>query len=161
MRLVLWFALFASALRADLTLRYKTSFEIAPNLPAEISEGMKKQMLSSLPPNAVIRIRGSQFVSMYGEFTLITDFVQQQITLLHPPSKRYAVARTADVAQAFLAVQPLLPGIEFQAKAGPSGKTAVIHQVPAEETVVTITISTPTPDGPPVEMRMELHNWIA
>jgi hypothetical protein len=160
MRAILCLAL-VLPLHADLTLRYKTSYQLIGNLPAELTEQMKKQMAASLPPEAVIRIHGDLFCSAFGQLTMIVDSNKQQITLLHPASKRYAVAAPADFSNAMLAGQSALPGIDIDVKAARSGKSGVVLQVPAEETIVTMTVNTPVPNGSPVELRMEQHHWFA
>src|SRR5260370_25342866 len=88
--------LLARDARADLTIHYKTSYQLAPGLPASITDAMKQQLAASLPDETTIQIQGERVATHLGKLICIVDYGKQQITLLHPGTKRYATATTTE-----------------------------------------------------------------
>lgn len=158
--------LLSPAARADLTVHYKTSFEFAPGLPPALADAMKLQMSSTVPAENSVQIHGDQVASKFGALTFIMDYGKKQLTVLHPATSRFATVPISDFSKQVEALLPpaarqAMQGVKVDINTGKSGKTAVVRTVPAEETLITLSIETPSPSGPPVPMRMEMHNWMA
>jgi TonB family protein len=153
--------------RADLTIHYKTSSETAAGLSASMTDMMKQQLAGTLPEETTIQIHGEQVASRMGKLICIVDYSKQQITLMHPATRRYVTTSTAEfVKQAGSMVPPearqAMELMTVDVKGEKSGKTALVHNVPAEEHVVTMTIESSAPGAPPgVQLRMEMHHWMA
>lgn len=153
--------------RADLTIHYKTSYQLAPGLPASMTDVMKQQLAGSMGDETTIQIQGDRVVTRTGKLIWIADYGKQQITLIHPGSKRYTTTTIADFAkQAAGLITPearqAMDMVKVDVKGVKSGKTALIHDVPVEENVVTMTMEGAAPGSPPgVQVRMEMHHWMA
>jgi hypothetical protein len=153
--------------RADLTIHYKTSYQLAPGLPASMTGVMKQQLAGSLPDETTVQIQGERVVTHLGGLICIVDYGKQQITLLHPGTKRYATASTSEFGkQAGSLISPearqAMDAVKVDVKGVKSGQTALVHNVPVEENVVTMTMEGATPGGPAgVQVRMEMHHWMA
>ncbi|HXA51426.1 MAG TPA: energy transducer TonB [Candidatus Acidoferrum sp.] len=159
--------LLARDARADLTIHYKTSYQLAPGLPASITDAMKQQLAASLPEETTIQIQGERVATHLGKLICIIDYGKQQITLLHPGTKRYATTATTDFAkQAASLISPearqAMDAVKVDVKGVKSGKTALVRDVPVEENVVTMTMEGGAPGSPSqVQVRMEMHHWMA
>jgi hypothetical protein len=158
--------LLAPAAYADLTIHYKSTFEFPSGLPAQMADAMKRQMAGSLPAESTVRVHGDQAVSNFGRLTCVIDYAKQQITLLHPESKRYATGPASGFAGAVQAMIPeqaraMMEQMKMDVTAAKTGKTAVIHNVPAEEVLMSMTMDVPNPSGATMQMKIEVHNWMA
>jgi len=159
--------LFAHSASADLTLRYKSTFTVNPNAPPMIADAMKQGFGATMSPESANYIKGDKVFSTQGPLSSMMEMATGKVTLLHPPTKRYA---TVDSPGEFVAqMNALLPaaanqslsGMQFDIKAQKSGKAAVIHDLPAEELVITMTIEAPAGPAPPMQIRVEMHMWMA
>ncbi len=144
--------LLVPAAHADLTIHYKTSYAFASGLPAQMTEVMKQQMAGSMPAESAIRIHGDQAASSFGRLSYVVDYAKQQITLLHAPSKRYATTPSGDFAKLVRAMIPeqalaMMEQLKMEVTAAKTGKTAMVHDVPAEEVLMTRTMDLPGPAG--------------
>ena len=57
-------------------------------------------------------------------------------------------------------VAEMFANIKFDAKTEKTGKTATVQGV-REENLLTVSLEIPNPAGPPMQMRMEIHQWLA
>ncbi len=92
---------------------------------------------------------------------------------MDPKTKRFATSPTTSYADQLAAVQkqkmPILPAqaqqmlanVKFDVKTEHTGKTAEIQGIHAEENILVVTMEFPNPSGPGMQMRMEMHQWIA
>lgn len=156
----------APAARADLTIHYKAAFEFAPGLPPQMADAMKRQIAGTVPTESSVRIHGDQAISQFGRLTCIIDYEKQQITLVHPESKRYSNLPAGDFAKQVQGLIPeqaraMMEQIKMDVTAVKTGKTAVVHDVPVEEVLMTMTMEVPNPSGAGMQMKMEVHNWMA
>jgi hypothetical protein len=153
--------------RADLTVHYKTSYETASGLPAAMTDMMKQQLASSMQDETTVQIHGEQIVSRLGKLISIIDYGKQQITLIHPETRRCATTSIAEFVQQTAGMMPpeawqAMEAMKVDVKGEKSGKTALVHNVPVEENVVTMTMETSAPGAMPgVQLRLEMHHWMA
>jgi hypothetical protein len=158
------------ALRADVTLRYKTQVDINPNLPQQITQQAMKTLDASLPPSETRQFKNGKMFSS-GSQAAIIDFTKREITLLDPAGKRYATVPADRYGDEIARAMPEMPA---EAKAGmaamkghaeskATGRTATIQGVECDEREIVMTVDLPPmPNvlaGP--MMRMVMHIWTA
>ncbi|MBS1853960.1 MAG: hypothetical protein JST11_01240 [Acidobacteria bacterium] len=158
--------LLTPAARADLTIHYKSTFEFSSGLPPQMADAMKRQMAGAMPAESTVRIHGDQVASEFGKLTYLIDYGKQQVILLHPASKRYASLPAADFGKQVEALIPeqaraMMQQMKMDVTAAKSGKTAMVHNVPVEEFLLTLTVDVPNPAGTTMQMKIEVHNWMA
>lgn len=169
---LVWLTLAAApALRADVTLRYKTEVTLNPHLPAQAVEQMTKGMSASLPPSQTQQLKNGKFVSSLGNITSIVDFGKREITLLDAGGKRFGTLPAEQYGDEIARAMPKMPAAAQGAMAGmkahteskATGRTETIQGVEAEERQISITVDAPqmpnVPSGP--MMRMVMHLWTA
>jgi len=160
-------------LHADVTIRYKTEFTPAPALQPLLEQFMKTA-LNGMETSVSVK-DGKAFTSA-GKWTEIFDFTQQQVTLLDPTHKTFAVLPASELAdrmasampqansQQMQAAQKALESITTHVDSKVTGKTEEIHGVQSEERVVTLTMDMPMPSGASPSgptMTMVMHIWTA
>jgi hypothetical protein len=156
----------AGPLRADLTIRYKTSVTSGVALPPEDAAMLKEILAAAIPAECSIQIKRSKVRSQSGKLLTIVDYAKGEMTLLESESKRFATFPLSEYASRIGALIPdaakvSLQQIKFDIKSEHTGRTAIIQNIPATETVITLSMEMPNPSGPPISVRTELHNWIA
>jgi hypothetical protein len=159
------------ALRADVTLRYKSEVEMNPNLPAQILQSMMKAMDASLPKSQTMQLKQGRLVSETGTVKSITDFSKHEITFMDTAGKRYATMPSDRYADEVAKAMPQMPeeaknamgAMKSHVEAKATGKTATIQGVEGEERQIDITMDGPAmpniPAGP--MMHMVMHLWTA
>ena len=90
-----------AALRADVTMRYKTNVKLNPSLPAAMTQQATKGMQNALPPEMVVQWKQGKGASAFGPFQSIVDVKKQQITLIDPGKKRVATATSQEILDEF------------------------------------------------------------
>jgi hypothetical protein len=157
--------LLAPAAQADLTLRYKVSVQMADGLPQSLAEVVKKQTAAS-PAVSAIRIRGDQVVSQMGALTGIVDYAKKEVTFIHPGSRQYCTLTVAELPRQLESLltreaRQAMQAIKFDVEASRPGRSIIIHGIPGEESVVSVTLEQPGPENMPMQTRMEVHYWAA
>ena len=173
-----------SALRADVTVRYKNEVKLGAGAPPMVVQQTGGILKSAGPTETVIQIKGTKGSTSNGNLITLMDFSKQVITVVDPAHKQYATVYMKDYAEQVLSVlgNPALPSSEAAKKllssmqttfgSDKTGKTDTILGVQAEETLLTLTIYMPPPDGAPAAnaasptppaalMKMVLHVWTA
>jgi hypothetical protein len=170
-------ALTFSALRADVTLRYKTEIKMNPTLPAQMTGAMGGAD-SLIPQDRVLRLKDGKGFSTSAGYNSITDFTAQEITLLDNANSRYAKLKASQLGAVLAGAAPKIPDearaavASMKTDASPArvtGRTAVIQGVETEEREIVITIAAPAlsnvaqpnnaPQSPMVRMVMQM--WLA
>jgi hypothetical protein len=169
-------ALTFSALRADVTLRYKTEIKMNPTLPPQMTAAMGGAD-SLIPQDLVLRLKDGKGFSTAAGYNSITDFTAQEITLLDNTNSRYAKLKASQLSAVLADAAPKMPDearaaiATMKTDVSPTkvtGRTAVIQGVETEEREVVITIAGPAlpnaaqpnlPPGPMVRMVMQM--WLA
>jgi len=156
----------AQAARADLTIRYKVGYKISDALPPAMADSLKQQMGSAVPSQSSTRIKGDKRVDVHGEVTSLVDFATRQITLLHAPTKRYSTIAASDFSSQIRKLMPAeaaaaLRDIKVDVQTQKLGKSTIINGISGEEILIGVSIELPNPAGPSMQIRLEIHNWIA
>ena len=153
----------APALRADVTIRYKTEIKSAVPMPGGIA-GLG---------NTAIRMKGNKGYMEAGGFTMVVDFARQELTLIDPAGRKYATIPAAEYGKSMAAAMPEMPAEAAQAAFGSmksksesrkTGRMDTIQGVAAEEREVTFQMEMPLPEGanmPPMAMKMVMQVWAA
>jgi TonB family protein len=158
---------------ADLTMKHRLHFKFGAFLPPAALDAMKQQLADQLPTETVIHIKGKKAYTSMGRVIMIADYGSGIITLLDPAGHRFATSPLAAYADQIAAVQkqkmPVLPAqvqqmfenIKFDVKTDKTGKKARIQGIDTEENLLTVSMEIPNPSGVGMQMRMEMHQWIA
>lgn len=153
---------------ADVTVRYKTEFQMNPALPAS----MTGAMAANVPKDSVLRFKDGKGYSASSGMDSITDFTTKEITLIDGAGKRYAKMTSEQYGQEFERAMPAIPSQASAATASMktestparlTGRTAVIQGVEAEEREFVISTQMPGPSNsqPGMTMRIVLQIWKA
>jgi hypothetical protein len=158
--------LLTQAVRADLTLAYRTETHPGSSIPPAMADAMKQQMGVSMPADSTIRIKGEKVSSSSGALVSIIDYASGRMTLVHPPTRRFATLPASEYAAQLGAAMPqearaAMQDVKIDTKVESTGRTAEIHGIAAEETVVSMFIEMPNPAGQSGGMRIEVHTWMA
>jgi hypothetical protein len=157
--------------RADVTIRRATSITVGPALPAQMQDAAKQQLASAVPPETVVRIKGSKAYTTTAQLITITDYATNQVILLNPKTKRYAkstlsvyLEKVGAFAQNITQTLPpeavkILEGMKFDVKTKPTGQTSVIQGIRADESLITIALGVPIGATIMPTIRMEMHLW--
>ena len=166
-------ALIALAARADVTIRRSMTVTLGPAFPAQMQEMMKQQMASIIPFETVIRIKGSKAYSSAGQLVSITDYGTNQVILLNPKTKQYAIGTLTDYMDKMAAITQtltqgmpaqatqMLQNMKFDVQTKKTGQTSTIQGILAEESVITMSMGMPMGQTVMPTVRMEMHCWIA
>jgi hypothetical protein len=165
-----------SALRADVTARYKTEITTNPALSA-LSAGATQGIQAALPQETGFRLKNGKAVSsMYG-FTTILDYSSKEMTIVDASMMRYAKMTYQQFLDEAAKAVPETPANAKTAWASMktsvsdarlTGRTAAIQGVEAEEREIVIALqgpaipapgTDPAPAGPTV--RIVLQFWTA
>lgn len=174
---------FGSALRADVTVRYKNEVKVGAGAPPMVSQQAAGIMKTAVPTETVIQIKGTRGSTSNGNLITLMDFAKQVITVVDPAHKQYATVYMKDYADQVLSVlanaapssdsaKKLLSSMNTTFGSDKTGKIETILGIQAEETQLTLTIYMPSPNAspmtkstatnPPAElMKMVLHVWTA
>jgi hypothetical protein len=163
---VLAFAFSMLALRADVTIRYKNDYKLASFLPPELVN-QALQQVGSFPGGAVFHIKGNKGYTNYGKITYLTDFGNQEITLLDASGKTFATMPMKDFVNklgAAMAAQTLTGSIKTNFSTRKTGRTDIIQGVAAEENEMIISMDQADPIEPPAAtplIKIETQAWTA
>lgn len=161
--------LVATAAHADVTMRSKMDYRLGSFVPPAAAEGLKKQMADAVDNGIVVRIKGTRSLTSSGQFLLIMDQDKGTVTMLDPKGKRFATGTLSDYGEMLKAAMPVLPpeakqmldNLKVDVKTDKTGKTEIIKDIKAEETLVTVNIEMAGPMAAMGAMRMEMHLWVA
>jgi len=171
----------APALRADVTVRYKTEVKMGAGAPPAITQQTAGVMKSAVPATTVIQIKGTEGYSSNGNLTSLIDFAKQVITVVDPAHNQYATVYMKDYADQVLSAMPgrqaeaaqkALASMKSDFTSEKTGKMDTILGIQAEETKLTLIIYMPNPGAgaaltdagaatPPELMKMIVHVWTA
>jgi hypothetical protein len=156
----------APAVRADLTLEYKTEMHTGPGVPAPVADAIKQQVGASPPSTSIIRIKGDKVFSAWDALISIIDYAKGQVTLLHPPTKSFATLPASEYAAQVSAAIPeeareAIQNAKIDIKVEKTGRTGSVYGIAAEETVITMSLELPNPAFQQGALRLDLHNWMA
>ena len=170
--MVFGLVLSTSALRADVTIRYKNDYNFASFLPPEMMGQALQQAAASMPQSSVIQVKGNKGYSNSGKLISILDFGKQEITLVDAGNKRFTTLPMKDYAERMGAAMPVLPSEAQNSMASmktnfssrKTGRTDVIQGVEAEESETVLSMDVPEttgtlPAGPLMKMVMQV--WTA
>jgi hypothetical protein len=156
--------------RADLTLRHKMEIKFASFLPQEAQAQARQQAGTALPNEMVVRIKGDKTYTNSGPLFAITDYGRNEITLVNPKTKQYAMVPLAEypdriaASQKPLAFPPegqaMLQSLRFDVETKKTGQVGLVQGIQAEESVVTLAMQMPAA-GAASAMRLEMRYWIA
>jgi hypothetical protein len=164
-------ALLAASMQADVTLRYKTEFEMNPSLPAQMTEQATKSMGAALPAESVMQVKAGKGASAFGKFRSIVDFANGRTLLMDPEQKRVTTVTSEEMAEEMRKTFADMPAEARAAMAAMkstvdtkvTGRTSTIQGIAAEEREVTMTIDGPAapnmPAGPMIKMTIQF--WTA
>jgi hypothetical protein len=159
-------------LHADVTLRYRTEVKMNPNMPAQVAEATMKKMDAAVPPETVLRFKGTKGFSTAMGYDTITDFSTKEITLLDGDARQYAKVKSDQFVEE---LSRAMPELTPEARAAASsvkaditptrltGRTAVILGVQAEQREMVFSMEGPAiPNMPPGPMfKMVMQFWTA
>jgi hypothetical protein len=138
-------------LRADVTIRYQTEIKAMPLLQPLVDNLQKTQ-----GTGVSVRMKGNKAYTTSGGFTQVFDFVKQEVTVIDPAHKTFAVLPVSQLSDALAAAMPqaktqndaamkFLESIKTTSESRMTGQSAVILGVEAEEREVTISMEMPLP----------------
>ncbi|HEY1758302.1 MAG TPA: energy transducer TonB [Bryobacteraceae bacterium] len=144
--------------------------KLSAAFPAGSSKAFKKQIAGMFPSGIVIRVKGDQCANSFGRLSTIVDNGKGEVTVFNSATKRFATIPLAAYSASVLS-QRQLPAVaqraaeaqlqSMKAKTERTGETALIQGIRAEENLTTLSMQTPNPTGPPNEVRLEMHRWVA
>jgi len=155
------FSIAASLLRADVTIRYETTFKSALAGTAGFMPG---------PQQSTVRMKGNRGVTTEDGLTTIVDFAKQQITVVDMAHLKYATIPAAQYSGRMAGAFPVGASLHSKAESRATGRTEVIQGVPASEKEFIVTIDVPVPNVasgpggtplPPISMKMTIQMWTA
>ena len=176
---------FATAVRADVTVRYKNDSKLGAGLPPIVAQQVAGSMKSAMPTETVIQIKGTNGYISSGTLITLTDFAKQVVTVVDSQHKQFATVYMKDYADQVLSVLPAAQGgassdaaqkmmasMKTSFTSEKTGKTDTILGIQAEETLLILRVYIPLPGAdpsadaapanPPAELlRMVLHLWTA
>lgn len=143
------------ALRADVTISYKSDFKAGGLLPSSMLQQMRANQKSMMPSTSVRQVKGDKEHSTMGGRDTLADFTTQQITLLDSMDKLYATVYMKDYLSELKTAIPAMPALPPQAMAilqtmktsfatRKTGRTDMILGLPVEESEWTLTLQLPT-----------------
>jgi TonB family protein len=162
----------APGLRADVTIRYETSWKPAADLPPAFAQLVKAAAQNAGTPT-VIRMKGHEGYSAAGDVISIIDFETKDLTLVDASHKTFAKLPVSELADRIAAAMPAeqmktaqqaMASIKTKVDSKITGRTAVIQSVQAEEREITISIDMPVPSNvtqPSPTIRLVMQIWTA
>ena len=157
----------AQAGRADLTMRHTFTYKFASFLPPQALDAMKQQLGDRLSQGSTLELKGDRVRMAMGDMYSVADYAKGEILLVDPKTKRFATLPLAEYAGKILGSQalPAMPpdaqrifdNMKLDVKTSKTGKTETTHGIRTEESVLAISMEM----GAGMQMRMEIHNWIA
>ena len=153
----------APSVRADVTIRYLTTFKTAAPPMAAASSITLPDM------SHTIRMKGNHGALTDQNTTTLMDFARQEITVIDAASRKYATIPAAQYAARTAGAVPRLDsgpnGPKTSHLESPmTGRTETIQGVPAAEREITTAIETPMPPGLPqssLSLRLVIRIWTA
>lgn len=156
------------SLRADVTIRYKTTVKSAAILPPEAQDQLKKSGGAPL----TMQVKGSRGYTLMGSIASITDLEKQTTTLLNTEQKTFASIGVNDyqkavadlIPQPSAETQSLLANMETRFETKSTGRKETIQGIVAEERRIVITIVNKTAadqESAGQLMRMVMEIWSA
>jgi TonB family protein len=156
-----------SALRADVTLRYKVEIKPNPGLTAPNTQG-----LNTAAQEMVLRLKNGKGFSQAAGFSHILDFTTKEVTYLDTAGKRYAKLPYDQLVNELAKAMPVIPAAVGAAMASikvdvsparVTGRSEVIQGVEAEEREIVVSVEAPAapnmPAGPAARIVMQM--WTA
>ena len=148
--------LIAPAIRADVTVRYRSDSQLIPPAMAD----------------RTIRIRGNRARFSINSLTALADFDKKELTVFDAARKAYA---TIPISQYRARIKAAMPEMEatmaqmidpakIKAASTWTRRTATIQGIAAEERALTITVPITVPAGDPsskAEMKLAMRFWVA
>src|SRR5579862_8521379 len=90
--------LLGSALRADVTVRYKNEVKLGAGAPPMVAQQTATILKTAVPTETVIQIKGAKGSTSNGNLLTLMDFAKQVITIVDPAHKQYATVYMKDYA---------------------------------------------------------------
>ncbi|HEY1240495.1 MAG TPA: hypothetical protein VGF16_08050 [Bryobacteraceae bacterium] len=157
--------------RADLTLRHTFTFHFASFVPPELETQVSQQLSATLPSETLVRIKGDRVYSSFGPLFAITDYRQNQITLLNPKTHQYATAPLGESFEKIAAAQPIpalppevernLGDLSIDVQTHSPGLTGEVQGIRAEEELLAVSMNMAGTQGVASAMRLEMQIWVA
>jgi hypothetical protein len=158
--------------RADVTIRYQTEMKTIPAFQALVDTMAKAQGANA---GVSVRMKGSKGYTTSGNFNQIFDFVKQEVTLLDPAHKSFAVLPVSQLADSLAAAMPqpataqnkavtdMMASMKTKVDSKMTGQTSVIQGVQAEEREVILTMDMPLPGATQAAtaMKLVMQIWTA
>ena len=157
-----------SSIRADVTVRYKTTVTVSPLLPPEAQEQVKQA--GSAP--ITMLVKGSKGYTLSANIASVMDLAKQTTTLMNLSEKTFASVALNDYEQAVAQLMPkpsadaqsMLANIETKFESKNTGRKETIQGILAEERQIVMTMSAKAAtdqENPGQLMRMVLNIWSA
>ncbi len=151
----------APALRADVTIRYKTDFKVGAMVPPAMSQQGSNSPKLPFPPIVLVQVKGDKGASNAGLSASLIDFTKQEITILDATNKLFATVAIKDYWGELTASMPTMPAVPPAAQAilasiksdfscSKTGRTDSVVSVMVEENECTFSMSLPIPAGLPM-----------
>jgi hypothetical protein len=169
---LIWLTLAAlPALHADVTLQYRTTVELNPNLPPQITQQAMKSMNVGLPKEQTMQLRNGKICYATANLISIADFNKREIILLDAAGKRYATIPADRYADEMAGAMPemgaqakaAMASMKGHSESRATGRTETIEGIEGEEHEISVSLDSPAmanaPAGP--MMRMVMHLWTA
>lgn len=142
----------ASALRADVTIRYQTDFKPVVSPPPGAADQAAKAAEADL--SFSLRMKGSKGLITSDGLTTIVDFVKQELTLLDTAHRQYAIIPASEysgkVAGAMAGMGAgaglgAFGAMKTKVESRTTGRSEAIQGVQAEEREIAFTMEMPVP----------------
>jgi len=172
-RFIIAIALVPSALRADVTIRYKNEVNLG------VLQNATRGAVFSIPQLSLMRVKGAKASAGMGAFASLIDTGSGQIMLIDSQHKTYATAALKDYADKMASAIPQ-PAVSAEAKnvldsmktttsVNKTGRTMVIQGIQADEIEFTLSVNmgAPAPSQQPavtipaVTMKAVMQFWTA
>ena len=157
-----------SSIRADVTVRYRTTATASPIMPPEAQDQLKKA--GSAP--ITMFVKGSTGYTLIGNFASVVDLAKQTTTVMNTDKKTFASVAMNDYEQAVSTIianpsaetKTVLANMDTKVESKKTGRKVTIQGIVAEERqiVMTMSIKGATAQEPPGQMmRMVMEIWSA
>ncbi len=156
----------APAVRADVTIRYKSEIKSSVPMPTGVAD----------MGNHAIRMKGNKGYMEAGGFTMMVDFARRECTIVDPAGRKYATIPAAEYGKSMASAMPEMPpgaaeaagatlgAMKSKTDSRKTGRTETIQGVAAEEREITFQMEMPMPEAsgmPPMTMKMVMQVWAA
>lgn len=167
------FVVTAVVAQGDVSVRFKHSVTSISFEPGRERAG--SPALSTMPPSSEWHVKGRKAYSIFGNVLTITDLDKQEVTLIDPENKRFAIfagdAYIQALSEALALEMPadahrLIDGMKMEITSQRTGRSEAIQGILADEEEVVLsfgmTMPANAPPGiPEIQTRVVMNTWTA